>query len=108
VKSFSNPSLVVLDNQTRPSVGDQVPFLDRNGNLLTGEQHGVSTIDYKNTGSSCGAPRANSNGNIVLDIGRYKVRRGIADADDLAAARQEAIAVTSGQTVLLAGLISRD
>ena len=77
-------------------VGDQVPFSTGTATVLTANNTVVNTIDYKNTGIILRVlPRANANGNIVLDIEQeiFSVAAGtaagLADADDLAAARQE-------------------
>jgi general secretion pathway protein D len=112
VKVLSNPSLVVLDNQTATlQVGDQVPFSTGTATVLTANNTVVNTIDYKNTGIILRVlPRANSNGNIVLDI-EQEISNVAAGAPTLTPTISQrrvksSIAVTSGQTVLLAGLIS--
>ena len=98
VKVLSNPSLVVLDNQPATlQVGDQVPFSTGTATVLTANNTVVNTIDYKNTGIILRVlPRANANGNVVLDIEQEisNVAAGSAapdrtDADDLAAPGQE-------------------
>jgi len=73
----------------------------------------VNTIDYRNTGIILRvAPRINANGNVLLDI-----EQEISSVADNANATtltptvsqrkvKSSIAVASGQTVLLAGLIS--
>jgi general secretion pathway protein D len=113
VKVLSNPSLVVLDNQTATlQVGDQVPFSTGTATVLTANNTVVSTIDYKNTGIILRVlPRANSNGNIVLDIEQEISSVAATSAGSLTPTISQrrvksSIAVTSGQTVLLAGLIS--
>jgi general secretion pathway protein D len=112
VKVLSNPSLVVLDNQTATlQVGDQVPFSTGTATVLTANNTVVNTIDYKNTGIILRVlPRANSNGNVVLDI-EQEISNVAAGAPTLTPTISQrrvksSIAVTSGQTVLLAGLIS--
>lgn len=112
VKVLSNPSLVVLDNQTATlQVGDQVPFSTGTATVLTANNTVVNTIDYKNTGIILRVlPRANANGNIVLDI-EQEISNVAAGAPTLTPTISQrrvksSIAVTSGQTVLLAGLIS--
>jgi len=109
---LSNPSLVVLDNQAATlQVGDQVPFSTGTATVLTANNTVVNTIDYKNTGIILRVlPRANSNGNIVLDI-EQEISNVAAGAPTLTPTISQrrvksSIAVTSGQTVLLAGLIS--
>ena len=97
VKVLSNPSLVVLDNQPATlQVGDQVPFSTGTATVLTANNTVVNTIDYKNTGIILRVlPRANANGNVVLDIEQEissvaaGTATGLADADDLAAPGQE-------------------
>jgi general secretion pathway protein D len=112
VKVLSNPSLVVLDNQPATlQVGDQVPFSTGTATVLTANNTVVSTIDYKNTGIILRVlPRANANGNVVLDIEQEisNVAAGSAALTPTISQRRvkSSIAVTSGQTVLLAGLIS--
>ena len=114
VKVLSNPSLVVLDNQPATlQVGDQVPFSTGTATVLTANNTVVNTIDYKNTGIILRVlPRANANGNVVLDIEQEisSVAAGTAVGSLTPTISQRrvksSIAVTSGQTVLLAGLIS--
>ncbi|WP_245306146.1 type II secretion system secretin GspD [Bradyrhizobium sp. LTSP849] len=114
VKVLSNPSLVVLDNQPATlQVGDQVPFSTGTATVLTANNTVVNTIDYKNTGIILRVlPRANANGNVVLDIEQEisSVAAGTAAGSLTPTISQRrvksSIAVTSGQTVLLAGLIS--
>ena len=112
VKVLSNPSLVVLDNQVATlQVGDQVPFSTGTATVLTANNSVVNTIDYKNTGIILRVlPRANANGNVVLDIEQEisSVAAGSTTLTPTISQRRvkSSIAVASGQTVLLAGLIS--
>ena len=113
VKVLSNPSLVVLDNQSATlQVGDQVPFSTGTATVLTANNTVVNTIDYKNTGIILRVlPRANANGNVVLDIEQEISSVAAGSANSLTPTISQrrvksSIAVTSGQTVLLAGLIS--
>ncbi len=113
VKVLSNPSLVVLDNQPATlQVGDQVPYSTGTATVLTANNTVVNTIDYKNTGIILRVlPRANANGNIVLDIEQEISSVANAGQNGLTPTISQrrvksSIAVTSGQTVLLAGLIS--
>jgi general secretion pathway protein D len=116
VKVLSNPSLVVLDNQAATlQVGDQVPFSTGTATVLTANNTVVSTIDYKNTGIILRVlPRANSNGNIVLDIEQEisnvstTTNTGTLTPTISQRRVKSSVAVTSGQTVLLAGLISEN
>ena len=114
VKVLSNPSLVVLDNQAATlQVGDQVPFSTGSATVLTANNTVVNTIDYKNTGIILRVlPRANSNGHVVLDIEQEisSVAAGTAAGSLTPTISQRrvksSISVNSGQTVLLAGLIT--
>ena len=113
VKILSNPSLVVLDNQTATlQVGDQVPFSTGSATVLTANNTVVNTIDYKNTGIILRVlPRANANGVVVLDIEQeissVSAAGGPSLTPTIAQRRvKSTISVNSGQTVLLAGLIS--
>lgn len=112
VKVLSNPSLVVLDNQPATlQVGDQVPFSTGTATVLTANNTVVNTIDYRNTGIILRVlPRANANGNVVLDI-EQEISNIAAGAPTLTPTISQrrvksSIAVQTGQTVLLAGLIS--
>ena len=113
VKVLSNPSLVVLDNQTATlQVGDQVPFSTGSATVLTANNTIVNTIDYRNTGIILRVlPRANANGNVVLDIEQEISNIAAGSSQTLTPTISQrrvksSIAVASGQTVLLAGLIS--
>ena len=117
VKVLSNPSLVVLDNQPATlQVGDQVPFSTGTATVLTANNTVVNTIDYKNTGIILRVlPRANANGNVVLDIeqeiSNIAAGSSAASGPNLTPTISQrrvksSISVVSGQTVLLAGLIS--
>jgi general secretion pathway protein D len=114
VKVLSNPSVVVIDNQTATlQVGDDVPISTGSANVLTGNNTIVNTIDYRNTGIILRVnPRVNVNGNIRLDI-----EQEISNVAPTAGANsltptvsqrkvKSSISIASGQTVLLAGLIS--
>ena len=113
VKVLSNPSLVVLDNQVATlQVGDQVPISTGSATVLTTNNTVVNTIDYRNTGIILRVlPRSNANGNIVLDIEQEISNVAAQSTTTLTPTISQrrvksSIAVASGQTVLLAGLIS--
>ncbi len=113
VKVLSNPSLVVLDNQTATlQVGDQVPVSTGSATVLTSNNTIVNTIDYRNTGIILRVlPRSNANGNVVLDIEQEisAVTPGTGTTLTPTVSQRKvksSISVVSGQTVLLAGLIS--
>jgi general secretion pathway protein D len=115
VKVLSNPSLVVLDNQVATlQVGDQVPVSTGTATVLSSSNTVVSTIEYRNTGIILRVlPRSNASGNIVLDI-EQEISNVTPNADGSTTLTptvsqrrvKSSVAVNSGQTVLLAGLIS--
>jgi general secretion pathway protein D len=113
VKVLSNPSLVVLDNQQATlQVGDQVPISTGSATVLTANNTIVNTIDYKNTGIILHVvPRVNPNGNVVLDIEQEISQvQPTSPTNALTPTISErkvksSIAVQSGQTVVLAGMI---
>jgi general secretion pathway protein D len=112
VKVLSTPSLVVLDNQVATlQVGDQVPVTTGTATVLTGTTPVVNSIDYRNTGVILRVvPRINYNGNVMLDV-EQEISNVGANANTLTptvAQRKvkSSVVVASGQTVLLAGLIS--
>ncbi len=114
VKVLSTPSLVVLDNQFASlQVGDQIPITTGSATVLSANNTVVNTIDYRNTGVILRvAPRINANGNVMLDI-EQEISR-VADTSNANTLTptvsqrkvRSSIAVASGQTVLLGGLMS--
>jgi general secretion pathway protein D len=114
VKVLSNPSLVVIDNQPATlQVGDQVPVSTGTATVLTTSNTIVNTIDYRSTGIVLRiVPRINVNGNVRLDVEQEISNvTNNANAQTLTPTLSErrvksSISVASGQTVLLAGLIS--
>jgi general secretion pathway protein D len=114
VKVLSTPSVVVLDNQVATlQVGDQVPVATASATVLSGTGSPVvNTIDYRNTGVILRVvPRINANGNVLLDVEQEISNVAAGSAGSLTPTVSQrrvksSIAVASGQTVLLAGLIS--
>ena len=113
VKVLSNPSLVVLDNQAATlQVGDQVPISTGTATVLTANNTVVSTIDYRNTGIILRVvPRISANGNVIIDVEQESSSVTPGSAGSLTPTISDrrvksSISVASGQTVLLAGLIS--
>jgi general secretion pathway protein D len=114
VKVLSTPSVVVVDNQFATLlVGDQVPITTRTAVGVDNVNAPlVSNIEYRNTGVILKvAPRINANGNILLEIEQEisNVAAG-AGANSLTPTVSQrkiksTIAVGTGQTVLLGGLI---
>lgn len=113
VKVLSNPSLVVINNQAATlQVGDIVPVSTGSATVLTTSNTVVNTIDYRNTGIILRvSPRINVNGNVRLDVEQEISNVTPATATSLTPTVSErrvksSISVATGQTVLLAGLIS--
>ena len=118
VKVLSSPSLVVVDNQVASlQVGDQVPVSTGNASVLNAATATsntiVNTISYLNTGVILQVlPRINANGNVTLDI--QQEISNVANTSTSStltptvSQRQikSEVAVASGQTVLLGGLIT--
>jgi general secretion pathway protein D len=116
VKVLSAPSVVVVDNQVATLlVGDQIPIATRTATLVESPNLPVvNNIDYRNTGVILRVqPRINQNGNVLLDI-EQEISNVAAAAGTGATLTptvsqrkvKSSIAVASGQTVLLGGLIS--
>ena len=113
VRVLSNPSLVVLDNQVATlQVGDQVPISTGSATVLTANNTVVSTIDYRNTGIILRVvPRISANGNVIIDVEQESSSVTPSSQGSLTPTISDrrvksSISVASGQTVLLAGLIS--
>ena len=115
VKILSNPSLVVVDNQAASlQVGDQIPVATRSAQAVElATAPIVNNIDYRNTGVILRvAPRINANGTVLLDVEQeISAVANTTTADTLTPTVTQrrvrsSIAVASGQTVLLGGLIS--
>ena len=112
VKVLSNPSLVVINNQTAAlQVGDVVPVSTGSATVLTTSNTVVNTIDYRNTGVILKVtPRININGNVRLDVDQEISNVLPTTTPSLTPTVSErkvksSISVATGQTVLLAGLI---
>jgi general secretion pathway protein D len=115
VKILSTPSVVVIDNQFASlQVGDQIPITTQTAvSVATPGAPVVNSIDYRNTGVILQvAPRINANGNVLLDIQQeissVSTTSNTGTLTPTVSQRRvrSSIAVASGQTVLLAGLVS--
>ncbi|WP_315721971.1 MULTISPECIES: type II secretion system secretin GspD [unclassified Bradyrhizobium] len=113
VKVLSNPSLVVINNQSATlQVGDVVPVSTGSATVLSSSNTVVNTIDYRNTGIILRVvPRIAANGNVRLEIEQEisnVAAQSTASLTPTVSQRKvkSAISVANGQTVLLAGLIS--
>ncbi|MDQ5769550.1 type II secretion system secretin GspD [Thiothrix subterranea] len=115
VRVLSSPSILVLDNQTASiKVGDQQPVFT--GSLSSPNGNGTSlttatTVQYKDTGVSLQVtPQVNSNGLVKMDI-----QQDITDVGEIDSATgnrsflqrniKSTVAVKSGETIVLGGLI---
>jgi len=112
VKVLSNPSLVVINNQTATlQVGNVVPVSTGSATVLTTNNTVVNTIDYRNTGIILHvSPRVSANGNVRLEV-EQEISNVLPSATATLTPTlserlvKSSISVTTGQTVLLAGLI---
>jgi general secretion pathway protein D len=103
----------VINNQMATlQVGDTVPISTGTATVLNSNNNVVNSIDYRNTGVILRvSPRININGNV-----RLEVEQEISSVQPTATSTltptvaerrvKSSISVASGQTVLLAGLIS--
>jgi general secretion pathway protein D len=116
VKVLSSPSLVALDNQPALlQVGDEIPITTNSATVLANAAAPiVNTIEMRNTGVILKVlPHIHANGSIQLEIDQE-----ISNVVNTDPSQQtltptisqrrvhSTVSVTSGQTVLLAGLIS--
>lgn len=114
VNVLSNPALVVLDNQQALlQVGDEVPIATRSAvDVVVPNAPIVNNIEMRNTGVILKVtPRVNANGVVSLEVIQEISNVVKSDAATLTPTIsqrkvQSSIAVASGQTVLLGGLIS--
>jgi general secretion pathway protein D len=112
VNVISSPQLMVLDNQSATlNVGDQVPIVTQSGSTTTSVDI-IQSIEYRDTGVVLQiTPRVNAGGLVVLDIIQEvsdaieTVTSGI-DSPTIQQRRIEStVAVQSGETVAIGGLI---
>jgi general secretion pathway protein D len=114
VKVLSSPSLVVLDNQPAVlEVGNQIPVSTSTATLLTNPNTPVvNTIEMRATGVILKVlPRVHANGLVQLEIEQEISNVVNPNQQTLTPTISQrrihsTVAVTSGQTVLLGGLIS--
>ena len=114
VKVLSSPNLVVLDNKPAVlQVGDEIPIVTRTAQSVTDpEAPIVNNVEFRETGVILKVlPRITANGTINLTIEQEisSVARGSSQSLTPTISQrkiQSTVSVTSGQTVLLGGLIS--
>ncbi|MGN6738853.1 type II secretion system secretin GspD [Dyella sp.] len=115
-KTLSAPSMVVMNNQVAHiQVGNRVPINTTSILPNTGTTSTYSEAQYLDTGVILNVqPRVNPGGLVYLNIGQQvsQVDRtaGLVNGNPTIAQRELAtqVAVQSGQTVLLGGLIQQD
>jgi general secretion pathway protein D len=123
-KILSNPSLVVLDNQTAAlQIGNQVPITTGSANILNTATAASNTvfnsITYQNTGIILSfRPHVHANGNVNLEIDQEISAIDKTSPSTCAGGTpcpsftdrhvKSQIQVPNGQTVLLAGLIQEE
>jgi general secretion pathway protein D len=116
VKVLSSPSLVALDNQPALlQVGDEIPITTSSAAVLANAVAPiVSTIEMRNTGVILKVlPHINANGRIQLEVDQEISNVVATDQQTLTPTISQrrvhsTVSVMSGQTVLLAGLISEN
>jgi general secretion pathway protein D len=114
VKVLSAPSVVVMDNQPALlQVGDEIPISTGTATILSNSNNPVvSTIEMRNTGVILKVlPHVYANGTIQMEIEQEISNVVNSNQPTLTPTISQrrvhsTIAVTSGQTVLLGGLIS--
>jgi general secretion pathway protein D len=114
VRSLAAPSLLVRNNATATiTVGTQVPV--QSSAISTGNNNVVSSAQYVSTGITLTVtPRINPGGLVYMDISQDVSRPGPRDPDISTSGNPpinnksvtSQVAVQSGQTVFLGGLIS--
>lgn len=111
---LSAPSLVVMNNQqAQIQVGDNIPISQTTVNTINTDTT-LSSVEYIQTGVILDVvPRINPGGLVYLDIHQQVSDAGATTSDDInprISTRSIAtqVAVQSGETVLLGGLIRQD
>ncbi|SEO75552.1 general secretion pathway protein D [Luteibacter sp. UNC138MFCol5.1] len=113
-KTLSAPSLVVLNNQkAHIQVGDQIPITQTFVNTNANSDNTIGQVEYKDTGVILNVrPRVNPGGLVYLNINQVVSAPGPRDINTTNFPIQQRevstqVAVQSGQTVLLGGLIKQ-
>ncbi|KAF1008187.1 MAG: Type II secretion system protein D [Luteibacter sp.] len=110
-KILSAPSLVVVNNRkAKIQVGDQIPVTQTYVNTGVGNGNQVGQVEYKDTGVILEVrPRVNPGGLVYLDVVQEVSRADLvgpgSNAPIVKRKLNTQVAVQSGQTVLLGGLI---
>lgn len=112
VKVISSPSVLVLDNQTAEiRVGDQQPVYSGTVSTSDTGANSVQAFQYKDTGVSLQVtPHVNANGLVKMDV--VQDITDVGEVDSATGQRsflqrkiKSNIAVQSGETIVLGGLI---
>lgn len=112
LKVISSPSLMVLDNHTATmAVGDQIPVLTSTTDILTTTGAVTSTVQYRDTGVNLSVTPSVNAGNLVT----LQIDQTMTDVSASSGANNQPIflqrqigskvAVRSGETIVLGGLI---
>jgi general secretion pathway protein D len=112
-KVISSPQLMVLDNETATlTVGDEVPIATQQSTTTDSNPRTINTIQFRNTGIILTVtPRVNASGLVQLDVSQEasNVVATVTSGIDSPTIRQRkiesSVAIASGQTVALGGLI---
>ena len=115
-KTLSAPSMVVMNNQPATiQVGDRIPINQTSVNTGIGSTTSYSQVQYLDTGVILQVrPRINPGGLVYMDVSQQVSQRDasqpIVNGNPSISQRQLStqVAVQSGQTVLLGGLIQQD
>ncbi|MEO8808731.1 MAG: type II secretion system secretin GspD [Rhodanobacter sp.] len=115
-KTLSAPSMVVMNNQVGTiQVGDRIPINQTTVNTGIGVGTSFSSVEYLNTGVILNVrPRINPGGLVYMDVSQQVSQRDssqpLVNGNPSISQRQLStqVAVQSGQTVLLGGLIQQD
>ena len=116
---LSSPKLIVLDRESATiNIGDQVPILTSNttsSNTATTDTTRTQSVEYRNTGIILNVtPYVNSKGILTLDISQevsnVSKNSGSNIDSPIISTRsiKTKVALKSGETVMLGGLISKD
>jgi general secretion pathway protein D len=110
VKVLSSPSLVVADNQPALlQVGQEIPVSTGSATVLSTSNTVVNTIQMRDTGVILKVwPRVHANGTIQLEVEQEISNPVDSTLTPTISKRRihSTVSITSGQTVLLGGLIS--
>jgi general secretion pathway protein D len=115
-KTLSAPSMVVMNNQVGSiQVGDRIPINQTSVSTGIGSGSTYNSVDYLNTGVILNVrPRINPGGLVYMDVSQQVSQRDssqpLVNGNPSISQRQLStqVAVQSGQTVLLGGLIQQD